>query len=79
MPHRLKIVLASASPRRKRILRQVGIRFKTIEPIEVEEIITGKPRSVVITNAERKASAVAKGLDDGIVVGCDTILPLIQK
>jgi septum formation protein len=79
MPHGLKIVLASASPRRKRILQQVGIRFKTIEPIEVEEIISGKPRTVVITNANRKASAVAKELNDSLVVGCDTIVTINSK
>ena len=79
MPHGLKIVLASASPRRKRILKQVGIRFKTIETIEVEEIISGKPRAVVITNVKRKASAVAKKLNDSLVVGCDTIVTINSK
>jgi septum formation protein len=53
-----RIVLASASPQRKVLLRALGLDFRTI-PSNVEETTEGDPREVVLANALAKARAVA--------------------
>jgi nucleoside triphosphate pyrophosphatase len=63
------LILASASPRRKAILEQLGVEF-TVEPADVEELSFGEPRAVVLENALRKARAVARPGER--VLGADT-------
>jgi septum formation protein len=69
------LVLASASPRRKNLLRQVGLVFDCI-PSGVDETITEAvtPEEHVTILAERKARDVAFRLPAGIVIGADTIV-----
>ena len=73
------IVLASASPRRLEILRQIGIEPE-LHPVEVEEdnILTTQrdEEAVVSANAALKAQAAAAAYDDAIVIGADTIVSL---
>jgi septum formation protein len=52
-----RLILASSSPRRRAILRQLGIDFEVATP-EVEELTEGEPREVVLENALRKLRAV---------------------
>ncbi|MGI6492974.1 MAG: Maf family protein [Pelotomaculum sp.] len=70
-----KIVLASASPRRAELLRQVGLEFEVMVS-EVEETLTPglEPAAQVELFALRKANAVAAALDRGIVIGADTVV-----
>jgi septum formation protein len=63
------LILASASPRRRAILEQLGVEF-SVEPPEVEELDSGDPREVVVENALRKARAVARPGEQ--VLGADT-------
>ena len=63
------MILASASPRRKAILEQLGIAFR-VEVPNVEELDEGDPLEVVLENALRKARAVDPG--DDRVLGADT-------
>ncbi|HEX5909363.1 MAG TPA: Maf family protein [Thermoleophilaceae bacterium] len=65
------MILASASPRRRAILDQLGIAFEVVVP-EVEELAEGHPRDLVLENARRKAAAV-EGED---VLGADTTVAL---
>jgi septum formation protein len=51
-----RLVLASRSPRRRRILSELGIEFELVAP-EVEELTTGEPEALVLENARRKARA----------------------
>jgi septum formation protein len=69
------LVLASRSPRRQQLLRQIGLAF-TCMPSGVEEIIDGTvtPAEHVTILAERKARDVALRLSGGIVIGADTIV-----
>jgi septum formation protein len=69
------LVLASRSPRRQNLLRQIGLKFDCI-PSTVEEIIeeTVHPVEHVTILAERKAREVAAGCTDAIVIGADTIV-----
>ena len=71
-----KIVLASSSPRRVKLLKQLGVPFDVMEPDGVHEEDDGVPEEVVIRNAQAKADHVASKLDEGIVVGADTIVVL---
>jgi septum formation protein len=52
----LRLVLASASPRRREILSALRVPFEVVVP-EVEELTGGVPEEVVVENARRKAAA----------------------
>ncbi len=70
----LKIVLASRSPRRKKLLSQVGIEFQVV-PSTSDEIITSqKPEDVVLELAKQKALEVALTQPNSLVIGADTIV-----
>lgn len=75
MPER--IILASSSPRRRQLLRQIGVEFDTVSP-DVDESLLGDetPLEHVLRLAELKASTVAASMSDGIVLGSDTIVVL---
>ncbi len=74
MTRPFKIVLASTSPRRRELIERLGVPFDVIAPEGVEEIQEGDPKEVVTMNASAKASKVAGGLRDGLVVGADTVV-----
>ncbi|HEV2210401.1 MAG TPA: Maf family protein [Verrucomicrobiae bacterium] len=71
------LVLASASPRRAELLRQLGVDFQIVTS-EVPEIHHDQltAREVSQINAYRKARAVAKHYPDAVVVGADTLVYL---
>lgn len=70
-----KIILASASPRRARLLRQMGLKF-TVYPSRVKELrkIKTNCADLVKENALKKARAVAKRFKQGIIIGADTVV-----
>jgi septum formation protein len=68
-------VLASGSPQRRAILEQLGIAFE-VRPANIEEVYAGTPSEVVLENALRKASSVARDLDGRLVLGVDTTVVL---
>jgi septum formation protein len=72
-----QFILASVSPRRRDLLRQIGLRFH-IMPSTVDETIDEQvpPEMHVRILAERKARDVAFHLSDGIILGADTIVVL---
>jgi septum formation protein len=71
------LVLASASPRRRALFRQIGLRFRVV-PSSVDERLSRKQSPA--RNARRialeKATDVASGMRRGLVVGADTIVVL---
>ena len=71
------LILASASPRRREILKQVGIDF-TVIPSTKEEVITKQePKDAVMELALQKAEDVAGRADgDCMVIGADTVVAM---
>ena len=68
------IILASKSPRRADLLKQIGLEFK-VYPSEIEEPqITASPETAVQELALTKARTVAATFDAGIVLGADTVV-----
>lgn len=68
-------VLASASPRRRRLLEAYGFTFE-VQPAEVEEVTPEHftPAETVLFNARRKADAVARLRPEAVVLGVDTLV-----
>lgn len=74
------LYLASSSPRRKQLLKQIGLRFKSIHT-DIDEVISekDKPVSVVKRLAEDKLNAAISKLSSGIIIAADTIVVLNGK
>ncbi len=74
-----KVVLASASPRRLAILRQVGVEPEVCA-VDIEEIkeLSGNidEEAITVRNATMKAQAAAEKYDDALVIAADTIVVL---
>jgi len=68
-------ILASASPRRAELLRNLKLEFKVV-PGDAAEIFDGQlsPHELCQLNAHRKARAVAKKNPDALVLGADTLV-----
>lgn len=79
LPHEAatRLLLASASPRRADLLRQIGLEVVVIVA-SVKEIAPAhlSPHETAQINAYRKARAVAKKYPDDLVLGADTIVCL---
>ena len=69
------LILASASPRRAELLRQLKLDFQII-PSDAKEIFDEQlsPLELCQLNAHRKARAVAKKNPDSLVLGADTLV-----
>lgn len=68
-----RLILASASPRRRELLGQLGVPFDVITADVVEhEDVTTDPRVMVARNAALKADWVAARHPEAIVLGADT-------
>ncbi|AKX93289.1 septum formation protein Maf [Moorella thermoacetica] len=70
-----KLVLASASPRRRELLARLGLPF-TIQPSRIDESVYRHlpPAARVEALALAKARAMAAGLTDALVLGADTLV-----
>jgi septum formation protein len=68
-----RLILASASPRRKELLAELGLPFEVI-PAEVMEYeaADADPRAMVLHNAALKADWVASRHPGATVIGADT-------
>lgn len=71
---RRPFILASASPQRRRLLRELKLPF-LVQPSRVpEDSEERRPRRLVAMLAERKARAVAGSRRGALVLGADTIV-----
>jgi septum formation protein len=71
----VRLVLASASPRRADLLQSAGFEFQ-IEPVEVDERPhAGEDPAVMVGRlASEKAALVARRFPDAVVLGADTVV-----
>ncbi len=74
------VILASSSPRRSALLRQIGVTFTVVssdaEESQAEELTASEISQL---NAYRKARAVAKKFPDSLILGADTVVALDTK
>ncbi len=75
----MKIILASASPRRRELLKQIGLDFEVRVSDVEEKVTTDIPHLVVEELSAQKAAAVMKevtdeSLEEIVVIGADTIV-----
>lgn len=73
-----KYILASKSPRRKYLLKQLGFDFKVVES-NAEEVTEKNAHKSVKINAQSKSRAVASKFNGRIVIGADTVVYLNEK
>ena len=75
-----QIILASSSPRRKELLKQIGLDFKIV-PSKYEEDMTMKMSHTKLAKvlAYGKAKDVADRVKEGVVIGTDTFLVFGDK
>ena len=72
-----KIILASASPRRKELLTTAGVEFEVLVSDADETVPDGTlPADAAMLTAEKKALAVAEKCGYALVIGSDTIVVL---
>lgn len=70
-----KLILASASPRRRQLLATAGIEFDAIESrMPEQQLASEPPRDYAVRVARDKAAAVSGRFPGAIVVGADTIV-----
>ena len=70
------LILASQSPRRRQLLTEAGFDFTVKAPSdEVERGICSScsPEDTVLEGAFLKARAIAKNIDEGLVLAADTV------
>ncbi len=72
-----KLLLASASPRRRELLERLGLRFE-VRPVDVVEDNhpAHGPARMVETNAAMKAAALSPRVPEALVLGSDTTVAL---
>lgn len=70
-----KLILASGSPQRRKLMKILGLPF-IVSPSRAKEStrMTNGCAHLVKTNALLKALDVARGLREGIVIGSDTVV-----
>ena len=74
---KVRLILASGSPRRAKLLRQIGLAFEAIPSrIDESKIAGNSPAEKALKAALAKAMDVARRVEDGIVIGADTIVVL---
>ena len=71
-----RLILASKSPRRYELLKQMGLHFDVVQSsVEEEKVVRDEsPREHVIRLSEEKARDVGKTYPDSWVLGADTVV-----
>lgn len=72
----LKIVLASSSPRRRDLMKELFGEFIFVDPSTDETSIHLDPEKRAIQNAEGKAVSVSSDFQDSVIIAADTIVYL---
>jgi septum formation protein len=80
-PSLQRLVLASASPRRLDLLRQIGLEPDAVAAADVDEtpLKTESPRQLALRLAAAKAARVAGLEPDAFVLGADTVVAVGRR
>jgi septum formation protein len=73
---KLRLILASGSPRRRQLLTDAGFAFEVVVPSESAECgicSSETPPEMVARLAYQKAEDVARRCSEGVIIGCDTV------
>lgn len=76
-----KLILASASPRRAELLKQIGVIPDTIIAADINEtpLNKEKPQNLAIRLSKQKAEKIAKKHKDSFILGADTVVACGQN
>ena len=75
-----ELILASASPRRSQMLRDMGVPFRVIVSDADENVTETDPEAFCLAVAAKKAEAVLPCAPKGaVVIACDTVVVLGNK
>lgn len=80
--NRIRIILASASPRRRELLAQIGLTFEVIPAAGDEAAVSREPSRLVMELSGGKAAEIfgrlskerTLGMEDHLVIGADTLV-----
>lgn len=76
----MNLYLASTSPRRRDLLRRLGLRFQVLTPVTSENPAAvglkagSSPTRYAVACAKAKALSIAGRVDSGLVIGVDTVV-----
>ena len=73
------LILASASPRRKRLLKQIGLPFRVMTSQVSEANVNGDPERFCRILAEQKACQVHSKIKASWILGADTVVVIDNK
>lgn len=75
-----RLVLASESPRRLQLLRQIGLEPEVIPPkINEDEVTDSSIIRLIQKLAESKGRSIAEKVEDGIIISADTVVALKDR
>lgn len=70
-----RIILASASPRRRELLAQMGLSFEVMPSTKEEKMIEAEASKIVESLSAQKAEDIAQQINgDATIIGSDTIV-----
>jgi septum formation protein len=77
----VRLVLASASPRRLDLLARIGVTPNAVVPADIDESVPAGelPREHARRLAREKATAVAAGEPDALVLAADTVVAVGRR
>lgn len=74
-----RMILASGSPRRKELLQMLEVSFEVLVSDTKEVITKNEPAEVTKELSYQKAMAVARQVEEGIIIGADTVVSIDGK
>ncbi len=77
----MRLILASASPRRLDLLARIGVLPDEVEPADIDErVLPGElPRDHAIRLAKQKAAAIAVRFPHDLVLAADTVVAVGRR
>ena len=77
----MKLVLASASPRRLDLLARIGVAPNAVDPADIDESVPAGelPRVHALRLAEEKAAAVAARHPQSLILAADTVVAVGRR